>query len=217
MSLFINVPYSEKDSAKELGAKWSPAFKRWYISSRADYHKFLKWILDDSEEAYILCDHLYIIEGVRRCYKCHHETKVIGFGVENFFQVHDPDVYDTDEPFDYESGTIHIASELTGLSNKFYDFLKKKFNYKLGYSATLKSTCYANHCTNCDALQGNFFLFDEVDSPFWIDSPSAAANLTLYRINLRHDHIVDFNLGIGSEDDLIKEFGRIINTNYLLD
>lgn len=217
MSLLLNVPYSEKDYAKELGANWNPSLKKWYVNSRSDYPKFLRWILGNLSETCILCDYLYIVEGIRRCYKCHHETKVIGFGIENYYQVLDPEVYDTKAPIYYESGTIHIASELTGLPNKFYNFLKEKFNYKQGYSATLKAICYANHCTYCDALQGNYFLFDEVDSPFWIDSPDSAAKLNLYRINLHHDHIINLSLGISSMDNLIKEFGRIVTTNYTFD
>ncbi|WP_433237720.1 DUF5710 domain-containing protein [Streptosporangium sp. CA-135522] len=28
--LWLDVPYSEKDEAKALGARWDPAAKRWY-------------------------------------------------------------------------------------------------------------------------------------------------------------------------------------------
>lgn len=31
MSLIINVPFSEKDEVKLLGAKWSPTLKKWYV------------------------------------------------------------------------------------------------------------------------------------------------------------------------------------------
>ena len=31
--VYLNVPYSKKDDAKELGAKWDPSKKKWYCSS----------------------------------------------------------------------------------------------------------------------------------------------------------------------------------------
>jgi hypothetical protein len=29
--VFLNVPYAEKDAAKQLGAKWDAKTKRWFI------------------------------------------------------------------------------------------------------------------------------------------------------------------------------------------
>ena len=42
--LFLNVPYSEKDEVRDLGAKWNIAKKSWYISKDMDLHKFEKWL-----------------------------------------------------------------------------------------------------------------------------------------------------------------------------
>lgn len=53
MSLLINVPYSDKDEAKLLGAKWNSDLKSWFVESRKDYYKFVKWILSDKEEVNI--------------------------------------------------------------------------------------------------------------------------------------------------------------------
>lgn len=59
-------------------------------------------------------------------------------------------------------------------------------------------------------LQGNFFLFEEVDSPFFIDCVETARSLTLYKIKLHYDFIAEVNLGFGSSDYLIKEQSKII-------
>ena len=34
MSLIIDVPFSEKDEVKSLGAKWNPKLKKWYVQER---------------------------------------------------------------------------------------------------------------------------------------------------------------------------------------
>ena len=48
--LFLNVPYSEKDEVRDLGAKWNVAKKSWYISKDMDLHKFEKWIPKEIKE-----------------------------------------------------------------------------------------------------------------------------------------------------------------------
>jgi hypothetical protein len=41
----LSVPYSEKDEAKELGAKWDASVKKWYtLSSNPNYRELLnRW------------------------------------------------------------------------------------------------------------------------------------------------------------------------------
>lgn len=90
--LLLNVPYEEKDEAKSLGAKWNPELKKWYIQNTEDCGKFIKWIwkdYKDYEELYILKDHLYIAEGIRICNKCKKATRVIGLGIDKYYQVYD--------------------------------------------------------------------------------------------------------------------------------
>ena len=40
---YLNVPYAEKDTAKELGGKWDPAKKKWYVPPNMDIKPFAKW------------------------------------------------------------------------------------------------------------------------------------------------------------------------------
>ncbi|MEE0732772.1 MAG: DUF5710 domain-containing protein [Acutalibacteraceae bacterium] len=32
MALYLEVPYSEKDEAKKLGARWNPKVKKWFVN-----------------------------------------------------------------------------------------------------------------------------------------------------------------------------------------
>lgn len=41
--IFIDVPYKEKDAAKELGAKWDRAERSWFIPPGLDSSPFQKW------------------------------------------------------------------------------------------------------------------------------------------------------------------------------
>ena len=83
--LILNVPYNEKDDAKSLGARWNPIIKKWYVKDKKDYHKFIHWI-----EPYgniVIIDELYLIEGVKKCFRCGKDTRVIGFGIDKHLSI----------------------------------------------------------------------------------------------------------------------------------
>lgn len=40
---YLNVPYSEKDQAKGLGARWDPDQKKWYVPEGKNLEPFNRW------------------------------------------------------------------------------------------------------------------------------------------------------------------------------
>lgn len=78
MRIYLNVPYHEKEEAKALGAKWDARVKKWYAdTARDEYVKYSKWILDDSYEAIIAMEYIFVVEGIQRCWKCSNQTRVV--------------------------------------------------------------------------------------------------------------------------------------------
>lgn len=211
MALYLDVPFAEKDEAKALGAWWDADKKKWYVRDKRDYHKFQKWILSaDEDECTIICDHFYLVEGLHTCFKCKKQTRVIGFGIENSIGLYDQDAYDSAEP-EYLQGEIHISASLEPLPDNLLAFLKNEYNYYYGFSKFTNSNYFGNHCNHCGVLQGNFFLFSEVDSPFFIDGADTAEGLKLYKIALPHDIKAFTEIGYGSGDHLIKEHAQIVD------
>lgn len=47
---YLDVPYEEKDAAKELGAKWDRQERSWYIPPGADMESFKKWVPQEGEK-----------------------------------------------------------------------------------------------------------------------------------------------------------------------
>jgi putative DNA primase/helicase len=41
---FLNVPYSDKDQARALGAKWDGGAKKWFVPTDTDLNKFKRWL-----------------------------------------------------------------------------------------------------------------------------------------------------------------------------
>ncbi len=42
--IYLNVPFSEKEEAKAIGAKWDNEKKSWYVLADVSEEAFVKWI-----------------------------------------------------------------------------------------------------------------------------------------------------------------------------
>ena len=213
--LLLNVPYIEKDKAKKLGANWNPELKKWYVKNKEDYYKFVDWI-----EPYgniVVIDELYLVEGVQKCFKCGRETRVIGFGIDKHLSI--DKMYDLqinyNENIEYaleeiNQNDIHIVGPITPIPEILMKYIKSKYNYKLRYSKTTNTSNISNCCEHCDVLQGDFFLFNEDNSLFFIHSPEDIKRLKIYKIILEHDLIINAEDGWASFDEMFKRYGNII-------
>lgn len=219
--LLLNVPYIEKDKAKKLGANWNPELKKWYVKNKEDYYKFVDWI-----EPYgnmVVIDELYLVEGVQKCFKCGKETRVIGFGIDKHLSI--DKMYDLqinyNENIEYvleemNQNDIHIVGPITSIPEILMKYIKSKYNYKLRYSKTTNTSNISNCCEHCDVLQGDFFLFNEDDSPFFIHSSEDIKRLKIYKIILKHDLIINAEDGWASFDEMFKRYGNIISLDINL-
>lgn len=212
--LYLDVPFTEKDAAKRLGARWNPNMKKWYVEKRFDYPKFAKWILNGEGEMDVICDHVFLVVGQRKCYRCGNDIPVITFAIEKYCHFWNEDYYEEPPYYEWNRQDIHITPDMPDILDieeyrLFSEYLDECYNYHLGYSRTVGSSYMANHCLACNSLQGDFFLNQEVDSPFFVDSPEKAAQLTLYRINLPYDKLMDLRINLSSADWMLKQFATI--------
>jgi hypothetical protein len=203
--LILDIPYNEKDEAKRIGAKWDPNIKKWYVNDKEDYHKFVKWI--EPIGNIVIIDALYLIEGIQKCFRCQKETRVIGFGIDKHLSICSLEDYKQD----INQEEIHIVGPIYPIPDKLLQYLQGKYNYKMRFSKTTGKTNISNCCDYCDVLQGDFFLYNEVDSPFFIYSEEDVKELKIYKIGLSKDLIVECSDGSASFDFMFKKYGKIIN------
>lgn len=71
----LDVPFSHKEEAKALGAKWDRTKKIWYVPSGVNPEPFAEWLpgVDRSDPS---APYIYLVLGKRECWKCHKETSV---------------------------------------------------------------------------------------------------------------------------------------------
>lgn len=217
MSLYLNVPYSEKEEAKRLGAKWDPKVKKWYINtSPKDYVKFAKWIMRENDNVLIATEYLYLIEGQQSCWKCGQKTAVVGLGIGEHIHMYGED----DDPQieivqDEEWEEVHLAwvNEEETVPPKLLRYMKEHYPVKTGFSKTLGRNSFANHCACCGALQGNWFLFSEPDSPLSScvggqELVERMGALKIKGIPIDSDLQLDWNMGYCSNDYAYMKYGE---------
>ena len=217
--ILLEVPYSQKDIVKSLGAKWLPEHKKWAATNKSSYEKFLPWLTKDDifngpyeGDINIACDNVFIVEGHKKCFKCSNDTRVIGFAYDCMLQIY-VDFIDTGE------GSITVSKDFelnimppdSNMPNYIIDIAKRHFNYHNSYSKTTRSKYLANNCDICNSLQGDFFLFHEVDSPFFIKDTNDAKKLVLHKIPLKFDFVLNGDLSWNSESHLIRKYAKKSN------
>ena len=76
----LDVPFSHKDEAKALGAKWDRAKKIWYVPDGVNPEPFAAWLpgVDRSDPS---APYIYLVLGKRECWKCREQTTVAAFGI----------------------------------------------------------------------------------------------------------------------------------------
>lgn len=85
---------------------------------------------------------------------------------------------------------------------------------RTGYSKTLERNCFANHCDHCGVLQGNWFLFQEPDSPLssCAEGEELIKRMSLLRIKLipiEDDLQLNWEMGVCSNDFAYLKYGEV--------
>lgn len=205
MTLYLNIPYDEKDEAKKLGAKWNSDKRKWFVQNKNEYRKFAKWILGNNEEKYVLCDYIYIVKAEKTCFKCHTKSEIIALGIVDYIRFFpNGKIYSQ-----INSSTLRVLSSVDSIPKEIADFLKNKHNFYKSYSQKIDSFYYANHCPICNTIHGKFFLFDEIDSPFFIWSKKQLKNLQIYKIPLKNDIVVSAEIAYNFGSQKLIEFDEI--------
>ncbi|OPZ78613.1 MAG: DNA primase TraC [Alphaproteobacteria bacterium ADurb.Bin438] len=157
---YLNVPYEEKDEAKALGAKWDVNAKKWYCPEDIDINIFEKWSLERNDYYNVSVEKFYIVTGRRRCWKCDKDTDIYSIALPYDYIYH---YDDKQEKLHYPNLTMIRRVKL--ISPEASDIIKREVPlFRDDYSHTIKENYFISHCMHCDAKQGDFMLFEEIDT-----------------------------------------------------
>jgi hypothetical protein len=141
--MYLDVPYSEKEQVKELGARWDPEASSWYVPAEMDLEPFAHWLAVIPSED----DPLLEVVGLpQSCWKCGEPTMaVIACKDEDQLIFADPDALQV------------IASQISveELAKVGAGPLRPRFSQTMGHSS------WSNGCVACGVLLGGFPLYED--------------------------------------------------------
>jgi len=203
--LYLNVPFEEKDEAKRRYAKWDSKRKQWYATNPKYYFRFKEWIVGES----VAQNKVYIAYAPKKCWKCGKDSPIYAFAVkiEDIIDISDnmPDDINMDnisEVYDYIGSDMAIIPINKNLPDEIINYLVEHTACKITYSNTIKESYFANICEYCSALQGNHYVYSEVDSPFFAGSD----NMELVEFELKNDIAIDYELGESIQYPFVSYF-----------
>lgn len=97
------------------------------------------------------------------CWKCEKSTKVVAIIAAEVEEFENGESLGSDE----EESYVHSIGEEKMPAALAHVLGVLAPNYKPIYSHTMDETTWANGCEHCGALQGAFFLHNELDGPFF--------------------------------------------------
>jgi hypothetical protein len=198
MRIPLNVKYEEKDEAKNNGAQWGSVNKIWYLWDYKKIPLVNKWI-PNNHNIYVT-EHIYLVAGFRECWKCHNSTKVYSIGSDKFVCL--------DDQWKFYPA-FYLINGIKSYSNNFQNILSITNNkLKILLSKTINEKYLMNTCEHCNMLQGDNFLYDEIDSIFSPMNEYEASNMTIKKI--------DINIDIGLQGSIFKSYNNGRNSNEII-
>lgn len=179
----LRVPFSEKDEAKKLGARWDPVNKVWFVPEGQDRRAFAKWITESSPEENMRAQRYFIAESTDSCWRCGETTAVYAFILPSGHEYADAD--------DNQPGSFWVRADYPTLLS-YVTFLPERIarritaispSYRLDYSKTAGCQYWMNHCKSCDSKLGDHELSHEPSGPFQPMEPRAAKQIVLRAMN----------------------------------
>lgn len=197
-SVFLNVPYHEKDEAKRLGARWNPAERRWYVPEGKDLAPFAKWLLKPIEASGLqISAPIYLVESLSTCWSCGCETPVIALAVDRL----------DGEPLEGEESCLILLSSVENLPGELASLLGQRYPFfRRRFSKTAGARYFMNHCS-CGAPLGDFFLHSEPGGAFCPTSAEETENIILRELPVAGPFNIEASCG-QMYPDLIGIYAR---------
>ncbi len=134
----LNVAFKDKDQVKQLGAKWDPQQKVWYIPPGKEPSLFDAWLLKPSEKPELTISSIGIVRNIIACWSCKGYCTVCAIYARTIREK------------EQEKNGFFMLSEIAVIPDSLIDFLSLRCNnYKLGKVGESGEKFYRNHCDHC--------------------------------------------------------------------
>ena len=140
----LDVTFQERETVKQLGARWDPQAKTWYVPAGLDMTRFREWlpaVVPPGPRVRV-----QVLAITEPCWKCDvPTTAIVG-------------VLDPRRGFIEAQG--HVTEVLAVLLSRTWLEDRGVGRLKRRYSGTTESSSMSNGCRSCDVLLGWFPLYE---------------------------------------------------------
>lgn len=172
MRKYLHVPYSDKEEAKALGAKWNRDVECWYVPSGVSFVPFLKWVISFPEETQLVGP-VYIRISDTVCWKCKETTEVFCLAAKAIIDW-GIDAVGTPYPIIHDEMIFYNIMNLISIDNTIAGVIYKTYSqYRPDFLPKQGKQKWVNHCQCCDAQLQDYFLHMKEDGPFFYLKPNA--------------------------------------------
>ena len=156
----LQVPFPQKDEAKNLGARWDVKLKRWYVPDGVDPTAFAQWI-SKPRSPHIRAPSWCLVASTRECWRCGATSSVFEIrlppGYEALYVADDPadDCWVVGENWTRLSYVVDLPENVAA------QLYQRAPRYRVDFSQFTQSFYRMNHCEHCDAKLGDFETLQE--------------------------------------------------------
>jgi hypothetical protein len=138
-----------------------------------------------------------LVKTETRCWRCRTKIPVVSIAVSKFKD----DSVNCNFPTFLEF-VLHMPEELK------VKIQEQCPDYYFSYSYMAEISYYANHCSRCRSMQGDFFIHYEVDGPFLADSrKNRAPWFEVIALDVQVPFQADCSYGTGGDDAFWQRLG----------
>lgn len=185
----LDVPFSDKDQVKQLGARWDSDWKVWYVPAGIDALNLKEWF-PKVEDGRVRAQYFYSLTTMIDCWKCKKSTRVHGICLppeHEKYQIVEQ-ASEVNIGTWLPQGNATVLSYLDNVSDTVKTMISElSIHYKYAYSKQKKQWYFMNHCSHCGIKISDHELHGEQGNPFYFPTVAEGMSIILRRHNKLFD------------------------------
>ena len=178
----LQVPFTDKDEAKRLGARWDSAARVWFVPEELDPQRFQRWLPADFTPN-VRAPSYFIATSARSCWRCERTSPVHAFILPSGHETLDSWGPGSDcawEPGDEPTLLCYLDWLAPAVVARITTLTR---HYRVAYSHETDSFSWTNRCVFCDAPFGDHETCCEPGQGFLAFTLEDARRVTLAHVD----------------------------------
>jgi hypothetical protein len=169
----LRVPFTKREEARRLGARWDAGRKLWYVPDGVAAEPLAQW-LPVRPAPNVRSDRYLLLVTTRDCWWCKAATQVFGLALPEGYQALHFYAHGDEDDDPAQPGKSWRTGRRRALLSYVWDLADPVAQrlgvlaprYHLDFSQTIQEFYWMNHCEHCEAKLGDNNTFHELGVGF---------------------------------------------------